>query len=110
MFVSPCLRHFAVVGLALLSLPSQGCADEGPTADAQSADIVAGETAEGYPEAVLVTMRDGWGVIGHCSGTLVAPTVVMTAGHCVDGASSWMIVAPYAGGQWKRATRAQVYD
>jgi hypothetical protein len=56
-----------------------------------SSPIVGGTTASAYSEAALVNMN---GSI--CSGSVIAPKVVLTAGHCVDGLSSWSIVAPYA--------------
>lgn len=56
-----------------------------------SSPIVGGSTASSYSEAALVDMN---GSI--CSGAVIAPKIVLTAGHCVDGLSSWSIVAPYA--------------
>lgn len=56
-----------------------------------SSPIVGGNTASAYSEAALVNMN---GSI--CSGSVIAPKVVLTAGHCVDGYSSFGIVAPYA--------------
>ena len=47
--------------------------------------------ATAYPEAALVDMGGG-----RCSGAVVAPRVVLTAGHCVTGASSWTVTTPYA--------------
>ena len=100
--------HLAALCLAALTL--FGCAESEGDVEAQSANVISGSIAEEHPEAVLVTMRDGYGPIGECSGTLIAPGVVLTAGHCVDRADSWMIVAPFASGQWRRATRGEVYD
>ena len=34
-----------------------------------------------------------------CSGAVIAPRIVLTAGHCVVDASSWTVVAPYASKQ-----------
>jgi hypothetical protein len=76
----------------------------------QSEDIAEGTIARDRPEAVHVNLFDEYGPAGVCSGALIAPTVVLTAGHCVDRMTSWAIVAPFADGQWTRATRAEVYD
>ena len=40
-----------------------------------------------WPDVVAVMMRDGV-----CTGTLIAPDVVLTAGHCIDGAPYEVIV------------------
>src|SRR5437773_1211402 len=54
--------------------------------------ILNGQPATDFPEAVIVLIPNSG-----CSGVLVRPTIVLTAGHCVAGESSWTIVAPNAG-------------
>ena len=49
----------------------------------------------GYPEAVYVT-SDGY---VPCSGVLLTPTVVLSAGHCRGRESTYDVVAPNANGQ-----------
>ncbi len=55
------------------------------------AEIVQGDEARDLPFAC--TISTGRSI---CSGALVAPNVVLTAGHCVDGAGPWTVRCPYS--------------
>jgi V8-like Glu-specific endopeptidase len=68
--------------------------------------IRGGRIASAYPEAVLVDMKKGNRVVAACSGSLIAPTVVLTAGHCVVGFDGWRITAPYASEQRASSNQA----
>jgi hypothetical protein len=57
--------------------------------------IVSGAPATAYPEAVVLTAS---GFLP-CSGALVAPRVVLTAGHCRSLTKSYVVTAPNANHQ-----------
>src|SRR4051812_42746757 len=63
--------------------------------------IVNGSPASAYTEAALVNAP---GFI--CSGAVIAPRIVLTAGHCVVDASTWTVVTPYAGNQSAKGSKA----
>lgn len=86
---------------AALALGAVGCApvDDEPPARAESA-IIEGQKATGFAEAALIDTPRFL-----CSGAVVAPRVVLTAGHCVRNAGEWRITLPYAGGQVATATK-----
>jgi hypothetical protein len=83
--------------------------DEEHTAT-RGARIIGGTVAKAYPEAVLVDMLQGGQLAAACSGALVAPRLVLTAGHCVHGYDGWQITAPYAGGATSGSTKGEVLD
>lgn len=74
----------------------------------------AGEATD-YPEAALVdVLRDGQ-LGAYCSGALIAPSVVLTAGHCVKGQAgfvpdAWRVTLPYADRQTITSKGAATYD
>ena len=89
---------------ASLLLALTGCAPasapngvEPVAGDAQA--IIDGTQASNYPEAVLLEMLSKGQLKAACTGALLAPTVVLTAGHCVFGFDAWRVSAPYASGQ-----------
>jgi hypothetical protein len=69
------------------------------------------------PEAALVDVAGGGRVGAYCSGALIAPSVVLTAGHCVKGRSgfvpdAWTVTLPYVTGRPERveATGGATFD
>jgi secreted trypsin-like serine protease len=96
---SPRARGALAVATALLaSLVLVGAASAGPTTNPKAtASVIGGHNTEvadfpalAYIEGDQATDRYG------CTGTVVAPRVVLTAGHCVEDLESSSIVEPAA--------------
>ena len=108
------MKHLALP--AALLLATLGCAFESKWKDdgrGVEGQIVGGTKASEYEEAVLINMQDSWGsTTSACSGSLIAPRVVLTAGHCVDGVPRFQIIAPYtsAGKQVGTSTKSAALD
>jgi V8-like Glu-specific endopeptidase len=68
----------------MLALACGGSPDEATAAD--DADLIGGTATFEHPDVGLVELpianKPGWAE--YCTGTLVAPRVVITAAHCVD--------------------------
>src|SRR6478752_190770 len=96
--------RFGFVALGFLTACAGDIADSGEEehVDAVMEAIIGGQSATAtYPEAVLLNMRTSTGLGYSCSATVIAPTVVLTAGHCVDGMASWEV---YAGASYRKST------
>ena len=87
----------ALAGLAACASPHEEAAASG----AEQA-IVNGTKAGELSEAALIDANAGF----LCSGAVIAPRVVLTAGHCVPDASSWTVTAPFANKQRAKSRRA----
>ena len=81
-------RMKSVVSILILALAggctaSEEIAPEAPMLIAQISGAIKGGDTDKYSHAVVGLVHvDGWG-IGSCTGTLIAPNVVLTAQHCV---------------------------
>jgi hypothetical protein len=72
--------------------------------------IIGGSAATAYPEAAIVDMYVNGSLQSACSGAVIAPQVLLTAGHCIEGFNGWRVKTPYASNQTANASGAAVYD
>ena len=108
-----CARVSVVAMVGAMTLGGcSGASDSGESDEAVAVafdPIVGGTPATSYPEAALLDIDvplDG-GTYWACSATVIAPRVVLTAGHCVDGHAKWEV---YSGSQYRLSTTAVTYD
>jgi hypothetical protein len=97
--------------ILIAGLLTFGCATPESSSDDQLsvslAAITDGLPASDYPEAALVNIDPGPEGMKVCSGALIAPNAVLTAGHCLDGHTSFEL---HVGGEFRRTTEAVVFD
>lgn len=74
-----------------------GCSSRDFATSEGAEPIVGGVPASELAEAALIDTDSFL-----CSGAVIAPRVVLTAGHCIPDATSWTVTVPFANNQ--RAT------
>jgi hypothetical protein len=103
-------RSAFVLAAIAAATGSYGCAQPGDAPSSQDEEvlgekvaqpIVNGAPANAYTEAALINTDTFI-----CSGAVIAPRIVLTAGHCVVDAASWTVVAPYASKQSATGTHS----
>jgi secreted trypsin-like serine protease len=75
----------AITAAAVPALPSTAAAAQGPTAAPATASVIGGHAASiaEFPSLAFIAGKDREGPFS-CTGAVVAPRVVLTAGHCVQ--------------------------
>lgn len=96
------------VGACVAATSDTGVDEE--NVESRGRSIIGGSKASAFPEAVLIDMKNGGQITSACSGALIAPKVVLTAGHCVHGFDGWNVKAPYANNQSATSTSSATYD
>jgi trypsin len=100
----------ALLAVATMTTACSGQAGRDLAETRTTTPIIDGTLANEYPESALLDLYQGGQLSQACSGSLVAPQVVLTAGHCVVGVDEWVVTLPYAHQQRAHATFGEVYD
>ena len=104
--------NLTLSAFATLIATMAGCSPAADSDGASESQIKgAGSSGATYPEAVLIDAhnkndeKNTW----KCSGTVIAPSVVLTSGICAGSHTSWTVTAPYAKKQTTTSTSSAAY-
>lgn len=89
----------SLIACAMAGMLVASCSTSNERVSRATSAIQNAAAASGYPEAVLVN--------SFCSGVLLAPTVVLTAGHCK--ATTYTVTAPNASNQTATSSHDQSF-
>lgn len=78
------MKHALWLGLSMMSATPALAAPDAPEADDATRFIVNGKNEKGFPSAVALTFQFGNFSQAFCTGSLVTPRAVLTAGHCIQ--------------------------
>lgn len=107
------MRKSALSFATLVALATfAGCTAEPEAVDTEAIGaviqpIIGGVAASDYPEAAILNMRTAAGATYACTASVIAPKVVLTAGHCVDGMASFDV---FVGNSTQTSTSAETFD
>src|SRR5512137_2124922 len=86
------MARYPVGLIAVLAALASACAAERPGDAAVSRDaILYGTPDTTHTAVVALKVTDNLGDTYLCSGTIVAPRLVLTAGHCLEGTVSGVV-------------------
>jgi hypothetical protein len=98
------------MAITLASACSSPPRNGGACGESTSPELLANGFVYGFPEVVNLEPSGNPAAPDACSGTIVAPTVVLTAGSCVTSVKSWTIRSPYSGVRLSLASKGETKD
>ena len=71
---------------------TNGCSAIAQTVGFGAGIVNGAECSSANSPVVLLNLRDRVGSVGQCTGTIIAPRVILTAAHCLDGEVTSVLV------------------